>query len=49
MYERGDFICFCVEREVSCVEYVDLSVWYILAIAFRLAEVEREIVLAPEH
>ena len=31
------------------VEYVDLRVRYVLAVAFRLSEVEREIVPAPEH
>ena len=47
MYERGDLIGFCIERVLRrvCVS----QRWYILAIAFRLAEVEREVVLAPEH
>jgi hypothetical protein len=37
-----------VSSEVPCVEYVDLRVQYVLAVAFWLAEIEREIMLAPE-
>ena len=48
-YQRRNLICFGIKREVSCVEYVDLRVRYVLAVAFRLAEIEREVVLAPEH
>ena len=29
-----------IKREVSCIEYVDLRVRHILAIAFRLARIE---------
>src|ERR1700741_4890172 len=47
-YQRCNFIGFGVEREVSCFESVNLRVRYVFAVAFRLAEVEREIVLAPE-
>jgi hypothetical protein len=42
-------VCFGIKREVSCVEDVDFRLRYILAIAFRFAEIEREIVLAPEN
>jgi hypothetical protein len=48
-YQGRNLICFGIKREVSCVEYVDLRVWYVLAIAFRLAKIEREIVLAPKN
>ena len=48
-YQRGDLVCLGIQREVSCVEYVDFRLRYILAIAFRFAEIEREIVLAPEN
>jgi len=47
-YQGCNLICFGIERGVSCVEQVDLRVRYVLAVAFRLAEIEREIVLAPE-
>ncbi len=36
------------KRKVSGVEYVNLRIRYVFAVAFRLAEIEREIVLAPE-
>ena len=48
-YQSRNLLCFGIKREVSCVEYVDLRVRYVLAVAFRLAQIEREIVLAPEH
>jgi hypothetical protein len=47
-YQRHNLICFGIEREVSCVEYVDLCVGYVLAVAFWFADIKREIVLAPE-
>ena len=47
--ERRDFVCFGIEREMSRVEDVDFCVRQILAIAFRLAGIEREIVLTPNH
>ena len=47
-YQRRDLIGFGIKREVSGVEYVDLRVRYVLAVAFRLSEIEREIVPAPE-
>jgi len=34
---------------VPRVEYDDLRIRYVSAVAFRLAEIEREIVLAPEN
>ena len=45
--QRGNLVCFGIECEVSCVKDVNLRVWYILAVAFRLAGVEGEVVLAP--
>ena len=47
-YQRRNLVRFGIKREVSCVEYVDFRVRYVLAISFRLARIEREIVLAPE-
>jgi hypothetical protein len=47
-YQCRNFIGFGIKREVSCVEHVHLGVRYVLAVAFRLANIEREIVLAPE-
>ena len=47
-YQRRDLICFGVEREVSCVEDVDLRRRYVLSVAFRFAWIERQIVLAPD-
>jgi hypothetical protein len=47
-HQFRNFICFGVEREVPCVEYVDLRVRYILEVTFRFARIEREIVLAPK-
>ena len=41
-YQRRNLICFGIKREVSCVEYVDLRVRQVLAVAFRFAEIERE-------
>ena len=37
-----------VECEMASIEDVDFGFRHIFAVAFRLAEIEREIVLAPE-
>ena len=47
-HQRSDLICFGIKREVSRVEYMNLRVRYVLAKTFRLADIERGIVLAPE-
>lgn len=46
--ECRDFVCFRVEREMSGIEHVHLGRGHVFAIAFRLAGIEREIVLAPD-
>ena len=38
--QRRHYIGFCIKREVSVIEYVDLGLRYILPIALRLAEIE---------
>src|SRR3984893_1072871 len=38
-----------IEREMARIEDVDLGLRYVLAVAFRLPKVEREIVLTPNH
>src|SRR4029077_3483450 len=43
-----DFIRGRVEREMPGIEDVDLGFWDIAAVGFRLREVEREVVLAPD-
>jgi len=48
-HQRSDLICFGIKREVSPVEYMDLSVGYILAVTFRFADIERGIMLAPDN
>jgi hypothetical protein len=48
-YQRRDLVCLGIKREVSCVEDVNFRLWYILAVAFRFAEIEREVVLAPKN
>lgn len=48
-YQRSNLIGFGVQREVACVQDIDLSIRYILAVALRLTKIERKIVLAPEH
>src|ERR1700674_5762013 len=45
----GDLIGSRVQCEMTGVENVNLSVRYILPVALRLAEVEGEIILAPDH
>ncbi len=45
--QRCNLICLGVKREVSGVEYVDLRVGNVVAL--RLAEIEREVMLAPDH
>jgi hypothetical protein len=47
-YQGCDLIGFGIEREVSCFEYVDFCVRYVLAVAFGFASVEGEIVFAPD-
>src|SRR5260370_42502961 len=49
IYKRRNFIRFGIKSEVSCVENVNLSVRYIAAIGLRLRQVEREVILAPNH
>src|SRR5713101_4585624 len=48
-YKRRNFIRFGIKSEVSCVENVNLSVRHIPAIGFGLRELEREVVLPPDH
>src|SRR6266487_5104673 len=38
-----------IEREMARIEDVDLGLRYVLAVAFRLPKVEREIILTPNH
>jgi hypothetical protein len=45
----GDLIRSGVQYEMTCIQDVDFGVRYVLAVAFRLAEIERKIVLAPDH
>ena len=46
--ERRNFISLRIQREVAGVEHVNFGIRDILAVAFRLSEIEREIMLAPE-
>jgi len=46
--EISDFVRLGIERKVACVEYVDLSVGYILSVPLRFAKVEGEIVFTPD-
>ena len=48
-YQRRNLICFGIEREVSRVEHVNVGIGYVLAVTFRLAQIERKIVLAPDN
>src|SRR5216683_3964147 len=48
-HKRRNLICFGIEREVSSVENVNLSVRYVPAIGFRLRNVERRVILTPNH
>ena len=47
-YQRRNLVRLGVQCEVTCIEHVDFSARHILAVAFWLAGIEREIVLAPE-
>ena len=49
MHQRRNLIGFRVEREVAGVENVNLGVGHILPVALRLAEIERQVMLAPDH
>src|ERR1700722_8161844 len=49
MHQRRNLIGFRVEREVAGVENVNLGVGHVLPIALRLAEIERQVMLAPDH
>ena len=42
-------VCSPIKREVPRVEYDYLRIRYIRAVAFRLAEIKREIMLAPNY
>src|SRR5882762_6958120 len=48
-YKCRNFICFGIKSEVTCVENVNLSVRYVPAIGFRLRNVERRVILTPNH
>ena len=48
MHQGNNLIRLGIEREVPRVEDVDIRVRYVLAIPFRLADIKRGIVLAPE-
>src|SRR4029453_11060636 len=43
-----DFVCFSVQCEMTSVEDMELRFRHVLAVALRLAEIEREIVFAPD-
>src|SRR6267378_5737864 len=47
--ELGNLICCGIEREMARLEDVDFGLGHVLAVAFRFAEVEREIILTPNH
>src|SRR5205085_3810734 len=48
-YELRNLICSRVQREMARFEDVDFRLRHILTVAFRFAEVEREVVLPPNH
>src|SRR6266436_3241344 len=48
-YKHRNFIRFGIKSEVSSVENVNLSVRYVPAIGFRLRNVERRVILTPNH
>src|SRR5208337_128141 len=47
-YQRRNLVGFGIEGEVPCVENVNIGSGDVLAVAFRLAQIERKIVLAPD-
>ena len=47
--QSGNLICSCVQREMTGSENMNLSVRHILAVSFRFAEIEREVILTPDH
>ena len=47
-YQRRNLICFGIQREVSCLQHMDLRIRHVLVVAFWLARIEREIMLAPD-
>ena len=46
--QTRNLVCLGIQREVSRVEYVDLRFRHVHAVPFRLAGIEREVVLAPD-
>jgi hypothetical protein len=47
--ELRDFICGRIQCEMTGIENMNLGLRHILAIAFRFAEIEREIIFTPDH
>src|SRR6476660_8567675 len=47
--ELRNLICGGVEREMTSIEDVDIGFRHIFAVTFRFSEIEREIVLTPDH
>ena len=47
--QGGDLICSRVQCEMTSVEHVNLRVRHIVAISFRLRELERAVIPSPDH
>src|SRR5215470_10418730 len=48
-YQCCNLICFGIEREVACVEDVNFGFRHVPAIGLRLRDVERGVMLTPDH
>src|ERR1700730_17182104 len=49
IHKCRNFFRFGIKSEVSCIENVNLRLRYVPAIGLRLRQVEREVILAPNH
>src|SRR5580704_6811569 len=47
-YQLRNLVRFRIQREVPGVEYDDFCIRHVCAVAFRLAKIKREIMLAPD-
>lgn len=49
IHKLGDFIGLGIQRKVSGIEHVYLGVGHIVALSFGLTQIERKIMLSPDH
>lgn len=47
-YQRGNLVCLGIKCKVASIKYINLCIWRVFAVPFRLAGIEREVMFSPE-